>query len=30
MPEDTWAKPEVGSEAGQPMTKLAALDSGVC
>ena len=29
MPDDTWAKPDVGSDAGQPMTKLAALN-GVC
>ena len=29
MPDDTSAKPVVGSEAGQPMTKLAALN-GVC
>ncbi len=29
IPEDTSAKPDVGSDAGQPMTKLAALN-GVC
>ena len=29
MPDDTWANPLVGSEAGQPITKLAALN-GVC
>ena len=29
MPDDTWAKPLVGSDAGQPITKLAALN-GVC
>ena len=29
IPDDTWAKPDVGSDAGQPMTKLAALN-GVC
>ena len=29
MPDDTWAKPDVGSDAGQPITKLAALN-GVC
>ena len=29
MPDDTSAKPDVGSDAGQPMTKLAALN-GVC
>ncbi len=29
MPELTWAKPLVGRLAGQPMTKLAALN-GVC
>ena len=29
MPEDTSAKPDVGSDAGQPITKLAALN-GVC
>ena len=26
IPDDTWANPDVGSEAGQPMTKLAALN----
>ena len=26
MPDDTWAKPDVGSEAGQPITKFAALN----
>lgn len=26
MPDDTWAKPLVGSDAGQPITKLAALN----
>ena len=29
MPEETSAKPDVGSDAGQPITKLAALN-GVC
>ena len=29
MPDDTWANPLVGSEAGQPITKFAALN-GVC
>ena len=29
IPDDTWANPDVGSDAGQPMTKLAALN-GVC
>ena len=29
MPDDTSAKPDVGSDAGQPITKLAALN-GVC
>ena len=29
MPDDTWANPLVGSDAGQPITKLAALN-GVC
>ena len=29
IPEETSAKPDVGSEAGQPITKLAALN-GVC
>ena len=29
MPDDTWANPDVGSEAGQPITKFAALN-GVC
>ncbi len=29
IPDDTWAKPDVGSDAGQPITKFAALN-GVC
>ena len=29
MPDETWAKPDVGSDAGQPITKLAA-ENGVC
>src|SRR5687767_15979220 len=28
MPDDTWAKPDVGSDAGQPITKFAA-ENGV-
>ena len=29
MPDDTWANPDVGSDAGQPTMKFAALN-GVC